>query len=366
MPLLPVYALKLGASQALAGYYMSFAFLALAVGTFFAGWLADKLQRRKILIIVSGAMMIPLIWTMGQASSIWLLTVVTAAVWFFFGLAFSAINIIAGLFAAENERGKVFGILGLTMGLGNIVGGMSVGPMVDRWGYRTMFSVMSAFSVLLLMSAIFVKDKKIEQVPNNSVKDHTEKPRFGKAFLILLIAHLIAAIVGGPGNIGRSFAMNNLGFSATAITSTGAIAGLVMLPFPFILGWLSDRLGRKLLMVTCYASLLLCMVTFAISTSLWHFWIATVFFGIGLISNSVGTAFVTDLVDPKALGRGVSLFQGIFWIAYVIGLAVSGLAFENLGISTALFISAVLPIIGIVLVISIRVAKTSIAVSASP
>jgi MFS family permease len=366
MPLLPVYALNLGASQALAGYYLAFAFAAIAAGTFFAGWLTDKLQRRKLLLIVSGATMIPLIWMMGKANNIWLLTAVTAAVWFLFGIAFSTINIIAGLFAAEGERGKVFGIIGLTMGLGNIVGGLSVGTIVDRWGYPTMFSVMSAFSGVLLMSAIFVKDKKIEHIPNNTVKENTEKPKFGKAFLILLVAHLVAVIVAGPGNIGRSLAMNNLDFSATAITSTGVFAGLVSLPFPFILGWLSDRLGRKLLMVICYASFLLCMVTFAISTSLWHFWIATSFLAIGLICNTVGTAFVTDLVEPKALGRGVSLLQGMYWIAYVIGLAVSGLAFENLGISTVLFISAVLPLIGIVLVISIRAAKPSKVVSASP
>ena len=141
LPLLPVYALRLGASQALAGYYLSFAFLALAVGTFFAGWLADKLQRRKLLLIVSGATMIPLIWMMGQASNIWQLAAATAAVWFLFGIEISVVNILAGLFAAENERGRVFGLLGLTMGLGAIIGGLSVGPMVDRWGYPTMFSL---------------------------------------------------------------------------------------------------------------------------------------------------------------------------------------------------------------------------------
>ena len=54
MPLSPVYALKLGASQAAAGYYLSFAFAMLAAGNFFAGWLSDRLQRRKLLLIVSG------------------------------------------------------------------------------------------------------------------------------------------------------------------------------------------------------------------------------------------------------------------------------------------------------------------------
>ena len=81
-----------------------------------------------------------------------------------------------------------------------------------------------------------------------------------------------------------------------------------------------------------------------------------------MVSNSVGTAFVTDLVDSKFLGRGVSLFQGMFWIANVIGLAAAGNVFQNLGISTAMFIGAALPLIGIVLIISIRVAKQRIPV----
>jgi DHA1 family tetracycline resistance protein-like MFS transporter len=362
MPLLPVYAIQFGASPAVTGYYLAFAFVALAAGTFFAGWLADKLQRRKLLLIVSGAMMIPLVWIMGEVKNIWQLAVTTAAVWFLGGIEIAVINILAGLFAAENERGRIFGLLGLTMGLGAIIGGLSVGPIVDRWGYPTMFSVLCLFPVILLTTAIFVKDKKIEQIPIHTAPEHNEKPSFGRAFIILLLAQLIAVIVNGTRNIGRSLAMNNLGFAATAITSTGVIGGLVSLPFPFILGWLSDRLGRKRLMVICYASFAIGMVMYAVSKSLWHFWIASTLLTIGLVSNSVGTAFVTDLVTPKALGRGVSLFQGMGWIGNVIGLAVAGYAFQNLGIATAMFIGAVLPLIGIVLIISIRVAKQRIPV----
>jgi predicted MFS family arabinose efflux permease len=104
------------------------------------------------------------------------------------------------------------------------------------------------------------------------------------------------------------------------------------------------------------------MVMYALSKSLWHFWIATSLSSMGFVSTSVGAAFVTDLVEPKALGRGVSLFQGIGWIGIAIGLAVAGYACQSLGISTAFFIAAVLPLIGIVLLISIRVAKTKVLV----
>ena len=146
MPLLPVYALQLGASQAVTGYYLAFAFLALAAGNLCAGWLSDMLQRRKLLLIVAGATVIPLIWVIGQVRNIWQLALATAAVWFLLGIATAVITIITGLFASEDKRGTVFGFLGLTMGLGAILGGLTVGPMIDRWGYPTMFSVLTRFS----------------------------------------------------------------------------------------------------------------------------------------------------------------------------------------------------------------------------
>jgi MFS family permease len=156
--------------------------------------------------------------------------------------------------------------------------------------------------------------------------------------------------------------MNELGFAATAITSTGVVSGIISLPFPFLIGWLSDRLGRKRFIAICYISYTLGMVMYAVSRSLWHFWIATILIGIGGVSTSVGAAFVTDFVNPRFFGRGVSLFQSMFWLGNVVGLAVSGFAFQNFGISLALFIATGLPSISIVLLLLIRVVKQRIPV----
>ena len=67
MPLVPIYALQLGASQAVTGYYFAVAFVVGAAGAYLGGWLADKYQRRKLSLIVSSVTMIPCVWMMGQA-----------------------------------------------------------------------------------------------------------------------------------------------------------------------------------------------------------------------------------------------------------------------------------------------------------
>ena len=59
IPLLPVYATQIGAAPAVVGYYLSFTYLASAIGTVAAGWLSDRLQRRKTLTIMCGMVSVP-------------------------------------------------------------------------------------------------------------------------------------------------------------------------------------------------------------------------------------------------------------------------------------------------------------------
>src|SRR5438445_13592407 len=86
LSLLPVYAVRLGADPASIGNYLALAFLTLTVGTIAAGWLSDKFQRRKALLIAAGLVNIPIFWLMGQATTFGQLAVLTAISWFSFGI----------------------------------------------------------------------------------------------------------------------------------------------------------------------------------------------------------------------------------------------------------------------------------------
>lgn len=54
IPLLPVYAVRLCASPAETGNHLAFVYFSLALGTFHAGRLSGRLQRRKLLLLPSG------------------------------------------------------------------------------------------------------------------------------------------------------------------------------------------------------------------------------------------------------------------------------------------------------------------------
>jgi len=354
LPLLPVYATRLGAAPAVAGYYLAFSYLALALGTVAAGWLSDRFQRRKVLLVVAGVVSIPLIWLMGSAANVWILTVLTATAWFLGGMGLTLISILAGLSAEEAKRGRVFGILALTNGLGGLIGGSTTGLIADRWGYPTMFSVLALGCVVYPLAGLFLEDKRGSH-QDEAAHGGKGPAGLGKSFYYLFVASLGASVAVFVSALGRSLAMNQLGFAAAAIASTAAIGGAVSLPLPPLMGWLSDRAGRKRFLALCYGGGMAGLLVLAASVSLWHFWI-TALLGtvLGAVNMGLGSALVTDLVPRESLGRGMSLFTASVWIGGIVGFAGTGYGIQNLGMVTTLVIGVCLVLIAAFLLIPIR------------
>jgi DHA2 family multidrug resistance protein len=149
--------------------------------------------------------------------------------------------------------------------------------------------------------------------------------------------------------------MDQLGFAAAAIASTGAIGGAVSLPLPPLIGWLSDRAGRKRFLALCYLGGIAGLMVLAVSVSLWHFWITALLGTIlGAVNMGVGSALVTDLVPRESLGRGMSLFNASVWMGGIIGFAGTGYGIQNLGMVTTLVIGVCLTLVATVLLIPIR------------
>jgi MFS family permease len=248
--------------------------------------------------------------------------------------------------------------LALAAPLGSLLGGATVGPIADRWGYPTMFTAVALFSCLWPSTGLLLEDKRAAQERLDEAASPQRRPRFSRSFFLLLLVSILVGVVVFVGNMGRSLAMDELGFSAGAISSTEAIGGAVMLPLLPLVGWLSDRVGRKRFMILCYLAGAAGLLVLAASVSLWHFWIAASLLAFLFnINRGIGFAVVTDLVPQASLGRGMSLFLATPWVGGIIGYAATGRAVESLGMTVTLVLGACLPPIAILLLIPIREAR---------
>ena len=105
-------------------------------------------------------------------------------------------------------------------------------------------------------------------------KPPAQESIFSRAFVFLFFASIIAFTAGGVFGLARSLGMARSSFDASAISSTVAAGGLITLPFPLLIGWLSDRIGRRPLLLLCYAAGAASLFILALSTQLWQFWAA--------------------------------------------------------------------------------------------
>ena len=359
IPLLPIYAEQLGANAAISGYYLSFVYLGITLGAFSAGWISDGFHRRKLPIIVSGLILSPITLLMGKVDKIWELILVTAMLWYLGGLLLALFSILTGLSVGEEERGKIFGILAVTMGLGMSVGGLVVGWLVNHWGYLTMFTAIATISLITPMTALFLEEKK----DGRSIEENISAKRFpglGRNFSLLFTAIILSSIMGFFAMLIRSLVMNDLHFSPLEISSTTIIAGLIVMPFPLLMGWLSDRIGRKTFLMIGYVISLLSFVLLAFSRVLWNFWL--VFIGQGIATGTTGVvnALVTDLVQRQSLGRGLARISSASWIGGMIGFALAGLLLQYLGLTLTFLIGSCFGLVAIGLLLLIHVKSESV------
>lgn len=151
--------------------------------------------------------------------------------------------------------------------------------------------------------------------------------------------------------------MDSLDFDPTAISRVVAVGGAVSLPFPLLLGWLSDHIGRYWLIIFCFLAGAVGLVTLAASLTLWHFWVATVLLAGPGVSLAIGPALVTDLVPPEILGKALAWYGFAPSMGGILGFALTGYAIQSFGMTTTFFGGAAFTLIAVIVVIQLQRAR---------
>ncbi len=351
--LMPVYFTRLGASSALIGVFMSAVFAALACGMLVAGRVSDKRAFRKPILIAGGILVAAATYLYGWAANLGQLALLSILSAFLQGLQLTVVNTLAGLYTRPGQRGRVFGVLGSANSIGAILS-LPAGVVVLHWGFKGLFNAAPLFLLLVPLIALFVEDNGFGPAQKHEPSEPVRVAFFRRTFWLLFTASVIAFSMSGVSSLARSLGMARLGLNAAAITSAVAVGGLITLPFPLLLGWLSDRLGRKPLIVLCYSGGAAGLFVLALATHLWQFWVASAFQAVMGASGGIGSALVTDLVPSRRVGAGLSLFGATPFIGNIIGFALAGAAMQRLGFAPTLLTGGLLALLTIALVIPIR------------
>jgi MFS family permease len=89
------------------------------------------------------------------------------------------------------------------------------------------------------------------------------------------------------------------------------------------------------------------LLALSTSTTLWHFWAASMLYSLSFARGPVVSALVTDLVPRESLGRGLALSNATAWLGGIAGSVLTGYGAQNVGTTATLIAGACLPLIAV-------------------
>ena len=146
------------------------------------------------------------------------------------------------------------------------------------------------------------------------------------------------------------FYAENIGASATQLGFLMAVYSLMQLLFAPIWGRVSDRIGRKPVIMIGILGLALSFFLMGMSGELWMLFVARVVGGTLSSANMpTAMAYVADITTPENRSKGMGVIGAATGLGFVFGPAIGGV-FSKISLSLPFYVAGVLSIMTFVIV----------------
>jgi MFS family permease len=362
-PLLPLFLSSvLGASATALGAIEGAAESVAALLKLASGAWSDRLTRRKPLVVVGytiASIVRPLI---GFAQVAWQVGALRVTDRIGKGIRTSPRDALIADAVAPGQRGAAFGLHRAGDHLGAVIGPILAFVLLQWLGIslRTVFllaAIPAALSVAVLILGVREETRKRASSDKLGL-DRAQglAPSFWRYLAVLLLFSL--------GNASDAFLLlraSALGVAAAHIPLLWAAHHVVKALANARGGALSDRVGRRPLIVAGWAVYAVVYLAFAQASTAWHAW--ALFLGYGLyfgLTEGVEKAFVADLVPERLRGTAFGWFNFTLGVAAFPASLLFGFLWDSRGPTTAFGVAAALAATAAVLLLLI-IPKRSVA-----
>ena len=147
------------------------------------------------------------------------------------------------------------------------------------------------------------------------------------------------------------FYAENLGASALELGLLMAVYSLMQLLFAPMWGRISDRIGRKPVILTGIFGLAVSFFLMALATKLWMLFAARIIGGLLSSANMpTVTAYVADITSDEDRGKGMGIIGAAVGLGFILGPAIGGI-FSETSLSLPFFIAGISSFVTFLLVL---------------
>ncbi len=331
-PVLPVFLTQtLHASGSIVGLIDGFAQALQNLVQGFSGALSDKLQRRKP-IALSGYFLSAIAKPLRGFSAAWQgLFAARSLDRLGAGIRAAPRDALVAASADEEHRGKAFGLEGFGDNAGAFVGPLLAVFLLYslHLGMRSIFYLALIPGLLAFSMVLLVKERPAEA--GAKAKIDIGIRQFPRPYW----RYLLATAIFGLGNSSNAFLIlrtqdidSSLQTTILLYAAFNLVAALISYPA----GFLSDRLGRKHVLLVSLAIFTAAYLGFALTRDIAV--IAVLFVVYGLyqgIFRAVGKALAADLVPAQLRASGVGWYSTTMGLLQLIASVIAGLLWDRAG-----------------------------------
>jgi len=302
----------------------------------FSGWLSDKMGRRKPLAVVGYSISTIAKPFMYLASSWGGVLAIRFGDRLGKGIRTSPRDALVADSVLAKERGKGFGlhramdtfgaVLGLAIAALIVYLAQGGGLELDLKSYQWLVLVGVVPAVLaVVVLLLFVRErKKPASAGTGSRLSFKQLGSFDGRFKLFLVVMAVFTL-GNSSDFFVILRAQDLGSSVVYVVLMLVVFNIAYAVTALPAGVLSDRLGRRRVIIMGWFIYALVYLGFALASERWQVWL--LFAGYGLyygIVEGVARAFVADLVPEEKRGTAYGLYHGVVGVALLPASLIAG------------------------------------------
>ena len=346
-PVLPMFLTQtLKASGSIIGLVDGFAQATQNIVQGFSGALSDKLQKRKA-IALGGYLLAAVAKPLMGLSTAWqgvfgarLLDRLGA------GSRSAPRDALIASSVDKENRGRAFGLEGVGDNAGAFLGPMLAVFLLYSLhvGMRTIFYLAFAPGIFAFFLVLLVTDRPATVAAKSRIDMSLRQ--FPKEYW----RYLLATALFGLGNSSNAFLILRTQDIGTPLETTiviYAMFNLVAAVISYPAGSLSDKLGRKNVLLAAFLIFLIAYVGFALAPNILVVAVLFVFYGLYQgIFRSVGKALASDFVPEHLRASGVGWYGTTVGLLQLVASVVAGFLWDHVGHASVFYYGAAFAVVG--------------------
>ena len=354
---LPAFLASLGAGPAQLGLIEGVAESVASFAKLFSGYLADRIPRRKPLVVGGYLVANAVKPILAVATSWWQILFIRFADRVAKGVRGAPRDVMVAESVDKGRLGSAYGLIQSMDSAGAIAGPLTALVLLARYGSQGMRTVFLAAAVpgfLCVLVAMFgIRERASRRV---SKRPEDQPSRKGNALSLLdragvrLPRHfyiaLMAVTLFSLGNSSDMFLVlraQSIGIRVALAPLLGLVFNVTYTLASWPAGWASDHFSRRWIAAAGYLIFAAVYFVFGRAPSTLAIWIAMAVYGLyNALTQPVLKALVVDAVGENVRGRALGIYFFVTSIATLAASLITGQLWKNYGAAVPFYFSAAL------------------------